>query len=296
MNNTFYGPDENYYLEHHGILGMKWGKKNGPPYPLSDARHDRIVKRAEKRRQRIMKDPKKLYKHSEEFTKEELQEALDKIKVAKAVQREIPEKKRKNKKEKPVKLSGSKKKWAKDPFELAKHIDKYDEKELEKAKTILENNQYIFDKKMQKAARPKNILDLGIGYLSSITKAISGFKLFKKEVTPYDPKKLTDKEKHIDWLAQQGKTWLLNTDAINALDTATKNRILSESVYKIHPSWRPEKEEKKDPIRNKVDIFNEQVEKMKEDGINIDDKTYAYILKDIINGNNGGGGGKKKKR
>lgn len=23
------------YLEHHGILGQKWGKKNGPPYPLS---------------------------------------------------------------------------------------------------------------------------------------------------------------------------------------------------------------------------------------------------------------------
>lgn len=24
------------YLAHHGILGQKWGKKNGPPYPLSD--------------------------------------------------------------------------------------------------------------------------------------------------------------------------------------------------------------------------------------------------------------------
>ena len=23
------------FLEHHGIIGMKWGHKNGPPYPLS---------------------------------------------------------------------------------------------------------------------------------------------------------------------------------------------------------------------------------------------------------------------
>lgn len=27
--------DMSAYLSHHGILGMSWGKKNGPPYPLS---------------------------------------------------------------------------------------------------------------------------------------------------------------------------------------------------------------------------------------------------------------------
>lgn len=36
----------NNYLEHHGVDGQKWGKKNGPPYPLNRAG------RAELRRQR----------------------------------------------------------------------------------------------------------------------------------------------------------------------------------------------------------------------------------------------------
>ena len=34
------------YLEHHGILGQKWGKKSGPPYPLDQKSHDSVVKSA----------------------------------------------------------------------------------------------------------------------------------------------------------------------------------------------------------------------------------------------------------
>ena len=35
MRNDF----ESNYLAHHGILGMKWGVKNGPPYPLTGNMH-----------------------------------------------------------------------------------------------------------------------------------------------------------------------------------------------------------------------------------------------------------------
>lgn len=34
------------YLEHHGILGQKWGRKNGPPYPLSAGAHSAAEKKA----------------------------------------------------------------------------------------------------------------------------------------------------------------------------------------------------------------------------------------------------------
>ena len=34
-------------LQHHGILGQKWGEKNGPPYPLDSSTHDRVVRGAE---------------------------------------------------------------------------------------------------------------------------------------------------------------------------------------------------------------------------------------------------------
>lgn len=37
--------DYSYYLAHHGIQGQKWGKQNGPPYPLAPSAHSQAEKR-----------------------------------------------------------------------------------------------------------------------------------------------------------------------------------------------------------------------------------------------------------
>lgn len=36
----------NNYIQHHGILGQRWGKKNGPPYPLGASDHSASEKKA----------------------------------------------------------------------------------------------------------------------------------------------------------------------------------------------------------------------------------------------------------
>ena len=33
-------------IQHHGILGMRWGRKNGPPYPLGSSAHSASEKKA----------------------------------------------------------------------------------------------------------------------------------------------------------------------------------------------------------------------------------------------------------
>lgn len=68
------------YLEHHGIEGQKWGKRNGPPYPLDYNDHSAAEKK---------KNPKgKLDKYSrkeEKIERRRLKEKYNNMRYASAV-------------------------------------------------------------------------------------------------------------------------------------------------------------------------------------------------------------------
>lgn len=79
------------YLEHWGIFGMKWGRRrfqnpDGSLTPEGRVRYlkggEKEIKKAEKeraRRQAILSDRKKLFKHRNEFTKAEIDRAMEKF-------------------------------------------------------------------------------------------------------------------------------------------------------------------------------------------------------------------------
>ena len=81
---TIYGvPDlethEEDSLEHHGVLGMSWGRRHGPPYPLGGV--DKRVARAEAKRkrekERRLKKLQKAAKKARKLKKREEKEAAD---------------------------------------------------------------------------------------------------------------------------------------------------------------------------------------------------------------------------
>lgn len=58
------------YLAHHGILGQKWGRKNGPPYPLGASDHSASEKKAGWRESlKTKREQKKLAKDIKKATK-----------------------------------------------------------------------------------------------------------------------------------------------------------------------------------------------------------------------------------
>lgn len=75
-------------LQHHGILGQKWGVQNGPPYPLSSSQKSSSEKRKNKRstpktKEEILKSGtvKEIIEIRDELTEQEIRNAINRISI-----------------------------------------------------------------------------------------------------------------------------------------------------------------------------------------------------------------------
>ena len=92
MNNELYSNnDYRYYsLAHHGILGQKWGRKQGPPYPLDVSDHSAAEKKAgytkslDRKKNRQIKRINTMYDRSNMWTNKKIAKLEAKGKTAKA--------------------------------------------------------------------------------------------------------------------------------------------------------------------------------------------------------------------
>ena len=162
------------YLEHHGVEGQKWGVQNGPPYPLEGKGKKNFLRQAKeiykkKRRKKILKDPAKLVKYQDEFTVEELDEALKKIDAVNRVRERIPQNKKTG-------LSFKQKMMANDPATLMRNLDKFDTEDYQKALERLKRKRDLQDMVIDDAERPAKILGVGNTYLNEITTGIKNVK------------------------------------------------------------------------------------------------------------------------
>lgn len=72
----------NNELYHHGIQGQKWGKRNGPPYPLEGAGKPGLPKKEHRNSDKKDSDKeKKVHKSSSSMTDEELREAINRMEL-----------------------------------------------------------------------------------------------------------------------------------------------------------------------------------------------------------------------
>ena len=179
--------DMNNSLQHHGIKNQKWGVRHGPPYPLSKQEHSAVVtgkinrkdiakKAAEKRRKKILHDPKKLYKHADEFTKEEIDNAVEKIKSMQNVKnlydkpKSNNNKRQKEQEKKEKKINKRVNKYARNIDDLRKNMKKLSPDEIDAAIRKLDQNEEIFNHKMNQIDKPRKTVDEIVRYLQTVKK------------------------------------------------------------------------------------------------------------------------------
>lgn len=132
------------FLAHHGIQGMQWGVSNGPPYPLSDAEHRRVVNKAKTAAKAAGNAVKKVGSAT--------------VKVARKVKEHQEEKKAEKKEQEIRELT---------PKTFSENKSKYSDEEVFRIANRLKLEQQISD-----LGKPQT--DKGSNFISNTLKTVSG--------------------------------------------------------------------------------------------------------------------------
>ena len=74
-----------YYICHHGILGQKWGKKNGPPYPLDYSKLSPEERHEAKKKAIESGNVKEANSNIDYFSNKDIQDLLDRFDMKRKV-------------------------------------------------------------------------------------------------------------------------------------------------------------------------------------------------------------------
>lgn len=255
MRNDF----ESNYLMHHGILGMKWGHKNGPPYPLDAKDHSSSEKKAGW--MKSLAD-----KHKANVKKRKQKKALAKARVARAenLKKEAEKKKYEEEKEKALKSGKAseilKYKGDLTNDQLQKAVGRLDwEKRLnEMSAKEVQTNWDKIDKIMDKVGKVTGYVNKGVDAYNAIERVR---KIFEDREKKQKDKIKSDAEESINKIVDSRNLRLIKKYAPlmtnKQLNAALKGLDYQEELdndYKTEKELKKEankaaKEEKKEQRR-----------------------------------------------
>lgn len=138
------------FLEHHGVKGQSWGKRNGPPYPIDRGKDGRVTKTQKKKKQGLIARVKAKYQKK--------QKAKQRAKAKTAEKKEAISKE--EMREKLLKST--------DPKFIAKHMDLLQTSEIKERLDRIDTEAKL--KKLTVDNSSKKKIDAGMEWVNRIKK------------------------------------------------------------------------------------------------------------------------------